>query len=301
MRLMRTIPVLLATTLTLGVTACGSDSTASDSAKQAADSIKKQIDDATKNLGKGSLPSGTTKQHEFKKASGVKVRVVNLYHDDAKATDIDVYWGSGSYGGKKAATVKYGEVSDFMDGQYEANPLLTPADGSTEMTLSFYLPGSTAQADQLISQDEKVEQGLQLTYVVSTGEAFSGSTMKHAPGSVGVSFEHTLKAPPDGKANIFFDDAGIQAIKDGNFMVPHPVGKCDDFHQNNDGESPNYGSVYEIDPGSYQVAASDANTDCAASIDAIPIDVTAGDSWVIFAYGTTKDDRKLMSLKLEHA
>ena len=52
--------------------------------------------------------------------------------------------------------------------------------------------------------------------------------------------------------------------------------------------------IIELDPGTVTLTASDANTDCSQRTDPVTLDLKAGDRVTVFAYGTTKDDRKLL-------
>ena len=56
--------------------------------------------------------------------------------------------------------------------------------------------------------------------------------------------------------------------------------------------------AFVVDPGQQSFTASDANTGCAQRTEPLDLDLKDGDRYVIYAYGTSKDDRKLMAVEV---
>ena len=62
------------------------------------------------------------------------------------------------------------------------------------------------------------------------------------------------------------------------------------------GNTANAGQSYVVDPGSAEYTASDANTECATKTEPVTVDNEAGGGTIIYAYGTSLDDRKLLAV-----
>lgn len=297
---------LLGVVLFLSLIAAGCGGSTQDDANAAAANARKQLEklsadakkqaeDAAKNAGSSLGNSSKPKKHEFKTVDA-KVRFVNTYADAGTATPIDIYFGDGDTG-KKATTLEFGKASDYLPVQVDTDPLLTPADGSTEIVFSAYLPGNTAIGGRLLSTTEKFEKGLVMTVLYTWVEGTGSSG--HTSMSSTIVYDSKAKTPADGKAYVFKNENGISGITDGNSTTLAPVGTCDwPIGTDSDAGGVNGGTPYLADPGKVTVQVSDENTDCAAPVTTVDLDLAAGDSWLIVMYGTDKADRKALPLQL---
>ncbi len=290
----------------MALIAAGCGSSAQDDANAAAANARKQleklsadakkrVDEASKNAGSSLGNSSTPKQHKFKTVDA-RVRFVNTYADAGTATPIDIYFGDGDTG-KKATTLEFGTASDYLPVQVETDPLLTPADGSTEIVFSAYLPGKTAITGRLLSTTEKFEKGLVMTVLYTWVEG-TGSSGHTSMSSTNV-YDSKAKTPADGKAYVFKNENGISGITDGNYTTLAPVGTCDwPIGTDSDAGEVNGGTPYLADPGQVTVQVSEENTDCAKAVTTVDLDLAAGESWLVVMYGTDKADRKALPLRL---
>lgn len=291
---LRTRRTAIALTLGLALTlaACGggggSDSSSSSDGEGKATT--------TVDLGDASIPDFKPEKATFEEVDGSKARFINLLEKDGTGVDMDVYWGINAETGKKAATVGYGEVTDWMTFEVESSPALTPSDGSSDVVVTFYAKGETEQP--IIQQSETIDGDMLLTYTMGTGDGV-GLGPDQYPGSLGVGFDHEAGEPPAGKAWVALNTGGVGGIDGGDFMVLSSAGGCDDLEGTDiEGGTANSGQAFLVDPGQQSFTASDANTECAERTEPVDLDLKDGDRYVIYAYGTSKDDRKLMAVEV---
>ena len=245
--------------------------------------------------GSGTLPPYTPPKHTFAKLDGSKARFVNLLLNQGKPVDMDVYWGADAATGKKATSVKYGEVTDWMPIQLDKNPDSKPSDGKKEVAVVFYQAGKTDLPSRIQQEQETLDGDVLYQFTMGTSDSTDPSFI---PSSVGVGYQHNAGKPPAGKAWVAFNTTGVGGVKDGHFMTLSTSGKCNDLIADDTIDTANNGQAFVVDPGTLRFDASDANTDCAQRTDPVSIDLQAGDRYIIYAYGGTKDDRKLMAVKL---
>lgn len=250
----------------------------------------------TTSIDLGSIPDLSDGPHEFEEVDGSKARFINLLEKDGEGVGIDVYWGTNAETGKKAGTVAYGEVSDWETFQVDKDSFTSPADGSKEVVVTFYPEGETEQP--IIQQSETIDGDMRLTYTMGTGDGV-GLSEDQYPGSLGVGFEHEAGDPPAGKGWVAINTSGLGGIEDGDFMILSTADGCDDLEGTDiEGGTANSGQAFLVDTGEQSFTASDANTECAERTAPVDIDIADGDQYVIYAYGTSLDDRKLMAVKL---
>lgn len=275
----------------LALSACGGGGGSDDAKASDGDGAK----GTTTSIDLGSIPDFKPDKQSFEEVDGSQARFVNLLPIDGEGADIDVYWGLDAETGKKAATVKYGEVSDWMPMQIEEDPLVTNDDGSQDVSVVFYKAGETDIEGRIQQQSEPLEDDMSLTYNLGWTTSSGGD---YIPSSLGVSYEHTATEAPDGKAWVAFNSIGIGGIEGGDFMTLNDPSGCQTMMTQGDIDTANNGEAYVLDPGSIEFTASDANSDCSVKTDPVTLDLQAGDRYVIYAYGTTKDDRQLMAVKV---
>lgn len=281
--------------LALVLAACGgggssSDGSSSDGGKATTTAAGSDVT--------ATLPDFEPEAHTFKEVDEGQARFINLLEHDGEGVDIDVYWGNDAETGKKATTLAYGEVSDWMPMQVDEDALLTPADGTTEVNVTFYEKGETAMDNRLMQQSETLEDGLQLTYALGTGDGI-GMGEDRPAASLSVGFENEAGEPPAGKAWVAMNSVGLGGIEDGDFMVLSSADGCDDLTGTDiEGGTANSGQAFLVDPGTQSFTASDANTECAKRTEPVELDLAEGDRYVLYAYGTSLDDRKLLPVKI---
>ncbi len=295
-RTSRSIAALaLATALVLA--ACGGGGSSSDGSSSGSDS--KSTTTAGGSDNSATLPDFEPEPGKFKEVDEGQARFINLLEHDGEGVDIDVYWGNNAETGKKATTLRYGEVSDWMPMEVQEDALLTPADGSTEVNVVFFEAGETDTSKQLIQQSETLEDGLMLTYALGTGDGSMMSDQDRPAASLSVGFENEAGEPPAGKAWVAMNSVGLGGIEDGDFMVLSSADGCDDLTGTDiEGGTANSGQAFLVDPGTQSFTASDANTECAERTEPVELDLADGDRYVLYAYGTSLEDRKLLPLKI---
>ena len=243
----------------------------------------------------GSILGGDPEPHEFAEVDGSKARFINLLAADGEGIDMDVYWGMDAQTGKKAATVAYGEVSDWMTIEVDQDPLFTPADGAQEVSVAFYPKGETERDQQIMQKSENLEGDVRFTYAMGSTQPFGSDP--GIPASLSVGYDHEAGDPPAGKGWVALNSIGIGGIEGGDFMVLSTADGCDDLTGTDiEGGTANSGQAYLVDVGEASFTASDANTECAERTDPVDIDVAEGDQYVIYAYGTSLDDRQLLAV-----
>ncbi len=246
----------------------------------------------------GSIPDFKPEKHDFAAPDvGGKARFINLLAADGKGVDMDVYWGLDADTGKKAATVKYGEVSDWMPIQVDQDPLFVPADGKPEVNVAFYPAGEKTRDQQFMQDSENLDGDVRYTYAMGTGD---GVGVGGIPASLSLAYEHEAGKAPAGKAWVALNSVGIGGIEGGDFMVLSSADGCDDLVGTDiEGGTANAGQAFIVDAGTASFTASDANTECATRTEAVDLDLTEGDRYVLYAYGTSLEDRQLLPVKIE--
>lgn len=288
----RSAAIALTVGLVLAVAACGGGGGSDDASPSGNDVTTTK---ATSDGGSG--PGSTPNQHEFAELDGSKARFINLLAAEGEGIDMDVYWGTDAETGKKATTIGYGEVSDWMPIEIDQEPLLTPADGGEEVSVAFYPKGETERDQQIMAKQESVDGDVRYTFTMGTTKPFGSTT--DIPASLSVGYDHEAGEPPAGKAWVALNSIGIGGIEGGDFMVLSTADGCDDLTGTDiEGGTANSGQAYLVDAGTQSFTASDANTECAERTAPVEIDLAAGDQYVVYAYGTTMDDRKLMAVKV---
>jgi len=286
----RRAAIALALGFALTLAACGgggSDDAASD------DVTTTKADDP----GDITVPGFEVEPHEFGEPDvGGQARFINLLAHEGKGVDMDVYWGLDAETGKKATTVKYGEISDWMPIQVDQEPLFVPADGEPEVNVAFYPAGETDRDKQFMQDAENLDGEVSYTYAMGTGD---GVGVDGIAASLSIAYEHEAGEPPAGKAWVALNSVGIGGIEGGDFMVLSTADGCDDLEGTDiEGGTANAGQAYVVDPGEASFTASDANTECAERTEPVDLDLEEGDQYVFYAYGTSLDDRQLLPVKL---
>jgi hypothetical protein len=290
----RRAAIAIALTLALGGTlaACGGGGSGDDASGNDVTTTK-AIDDP----GDITVPGFEPEEHEFgAPKDGGKARFINLLANDGEGIDMDVYWGVDATTGKKAATVKYGEVSDWMPIQVDQDPLFVPADGEPEINVAFYPAGETEREMQFMQDSENLDGDVRYTYAMGTGD---GEGLAGIPASLSLAYEHEAGEPPAGKAWVALNSVGIGGIEGGDFMVLSTADGCNDLEGTDiEGGTANSGQAFVVDTGESSFTASDANTECAKRTEAVDLDLKEGDRYVLYAYGTSLEDRQLLPVKI---
>jgi hypothetical protein len=249
--------------------------------------------------GGGGAPGG--------RASGAKVRIVNVYNGGDKAASIDVYaapWVD--TGATPLLSVPYGTATEFFDP--------TVADDQGDMFLSFYRHGETGNGTEVMSQTETLKGGEIITYILmSDAELRDDGTPKlylqslyHAPG--GSQFDAT---PEPGKGILIVNMHAIEpavTAPDGTSWYLSAGQGCkkglNDSADTLSAAGPGDGSKYAFDPGTYTLslhpAVSGDFPDCStkALISGIEFTVEAGKTSVLVVYAPSATNVKSMVLPL---
>ncbi len=234
-----------------------------------------------------------------------RVRFVNLFSNVTyPGGDIEVRQGfSGSDPcGKKLATVKYGEASDYVD--------VTAGDSSGNWDAAAYPAGVPTDEDhQIISQSETWKGGEQITMIVMNQDPSSGN--KPSAGSDEVFYEtnsinHTFDAV-SGKAMVAIGAQALQyTVKDGAWDAGI-VGQSKCLPAVGDTETTKSaigGTTqlpYVLEPGSLNLGLwkSDPGTCTGApDIGPVTVDAAAGSRTFVFAYGPDANHIKVLVLPI---
>ena len=277
----------------LAATACGGGGGSDDASPSTGD-----VTTTRASTDGGSLPDFTPEPREFAELDGGgKARFINVLAADGEGIDMDVYWGMDAETGKLATTVAYGEVSDWMPIEVDQDPLFTPTDGEDEVSVAFYPAGETERDQQLMQKSENVDGEVLYTFTMGSTKPFGSDP--GIPASLGVGYDHEAGAPPAGKGWVALNTIGIGGIEGGDFMVLSTAEGCNDLTASDvEGGTANSGQAFLVDVGTGSFAASDANTECAEKTDPVEIEFDDGDQYVVFAYGTSLEDRQLMAVKV---
>lgn len=299
---------LIGVTVLLGVAACGGGESAEDEARRTMDSVLEQMGEIDSSLPESSdlpgLPdpsdmSGARMEAEFEEVPGVTMRFVNTYATGGSGEAIDVYWGRSISTGKLVTTVPFGTISDPVPLEIESNPMLGRSDGEDELVVSFYPEGATE--GQPLGQNTEVLNDGTTRFVSVIGATDQTDRTNAAVASTMLGKLDGITEPAPGQAMVVLNDVGVQAIDDGDFLTLSPQGQCDAWElfsdlDDVDADTGNLGTAYAATPGSVEVLASDANTDCATGLPPVNVDITDGGLYVLYAYGTTIADRQLLVL-----
>ncbi len=233
-------------------------------------------------------------------ATKATMRLVNLAVVDGKPIDIDLWMGTPGYG-EKVATIAAGTTSDEIALKVtEGKDVSAGFDG--QMTL---MPKDDVDLKHTMqSSSETWLDGEKRILVAGSGDAkplsggaqfgiFQSWVYLDGGKSPGVA------SPPAGKASVFVSATGLNHLRPDDFVVPGVVGTCFAMDNANTTETGNLGSAFFIDPGTYDLALFDANTECATPLgDAASTTVAAGDRYVLLGTGLTKDTRTALLLKI---
>ena len=211
---------------------------------------------------------------------------------------MDVYWGMDAESGKKATTVGYGEVSDWMPIEIETNPLMEGTDGGTDVDVAFYVAGETDLENRIQQKSESVDGDVLYTFTMGTTVPFDSSV--GFPSSLSLGYDHRTgdPGPPAGQAWIGLNTIGVGGIEGGDFMVPNSADGCNDLTNGDVGDTANSGQAWVVDAGTTEFTASDANSDCPFKTPPVSVDLEEGEGYILFAYGTTLEDRQLLAVKV---
>ena len=297
---------LIAVSVLLALTACGGGESAEDEANRTVDSILAEVEGADSSLPDPfdtseplSGSSGGSVEAEFEEVPGVTMRFVNTYATGGSGEAVDVYWGRSISTGKKIMTVPFATISDPVPLEIESNPMLGRSDGEDELVVSFYPEGATE--GQPLGQNTEVLNDGTTRFVSVIGATDQTDRTNAAVASTMLGKLDGITEPAAGQAMVVLNDVGVQAIDDGDFLTLSPQGQCgawdlfSDLDQV-DADTGNLGTAYAATPGSVEVVASDANTDCATGLPPVDVDIADGGLYVLYAYGTTIADRQLLVL-----
>ena len=274
--------------------ACGGGESASDSARPTFGPRPESGATSDSSFPGAGSGSSSRSEAEFTKVAGTTVRFVNVYSAGGTGAPVDVYWGRSISNGKKVMTVPYGTISDPVTLEVESNPMLERSDGEQELAVAYYPEGAT-DGQPLGSSQEVLNDGV-TKFVGVIGTDGSARPDGSSGASTMISKLDGISPPPAGQAMVALNDLGVRAIDKGDFLTLSPQGQCDSWPMLNDIDSGNNGTAYRAAPGTVAVVASDANTNCATGLPPATVNLTAGDLVVVYAYGTTIADRKLLVL-----
>ena len=301
--------VLAACALTITLGACGGGSDSDDSASNAESTeasssggptVADGVSEAANNAGSESVAALPAIKGPKMVATQATMRLVNLAVVAGKPIDIDLWMGTPGYG-EKVATIAAGTTSDEIALKVtEGKDVSAGFDG--HMTL---MPKDDVDLKHTMqSSNETWLDGEKRILVAGSGEAkpLSGSTQfgifqswiyldgGKSPG---------VASPPTGKASVFVSATGLYHLRPDDFVVPGVVGTCFAMDNANTTATGNLGSAFFIDPGTYDLALFDANTECATPLgEAASTTVAAGDRYVLLGTGFTKETRTALLLKV---
>jgi hypothetical protein len=238
-----------------------------------------------------------------------RVRFVNLFTNATYPSgDIDILQGFSGVDpcGKKLATVKFGEASDYID--------VTAGDSSGNWEVGAYpAGGATDQDHEIISQTETWKGGEQVTIIVMGQDPTSGN--RPSSGGDQAFFEKPVSDvnpesnPEAGKGLVIIGAASVQYIADknaswvagiaGQTKCLTAVGDTDPNTRTNIGGTSLV--PYPVTPGTLSVSLykSDPGT-CAGTPDLGPVsvDVADGGRAFVLVYGADATHLKLLALPI---
>jgi hypothetical protein len=237
-----------------------------------------------------------------------RVRFVNLFTNSTYPSgDIDILQGfSGSDPcGKKLATVKFGEASDYID--------VTAGDSSGNWEASAYpAGGATDQDHQIIEQSETWKGGEQVTIIIENQDPTSGN--RPSAGGDQAFFEKPVSDinpeanPVAGKGLVIIGAASVQyiAAKDAAWVAGIAgQNKCLMTAGDTENTRTNIGGTslvpYPVAPGTVSVSLykSDPGT-CTGTPDLGPVsvDVADGGRAFVLVYGADATHLELLTLPI---
>jgi hypothetical protein len=256
------------------------------------------------NGGKGQCFTDPGPQH-------ARVRFVNFFTNSTYPSgDIDVLQGfSGSDPcGKKLATVKFGEASDYID--------VTAADSSGNWEVGAYPAGVATDEDhQIISQSETWKGGEQVTIIIQNQDPSSGN--RPSAGGDQAFFEKPISDvnpesnPVAGKGLVLIGASSVEYIvaKDDAAWVAGVAGQTKCLTAVGDTDPnvrTNIGGTslvpYPVTPGTVSVSlykADPATCTGTPALGPISVDVPDGGRAIVLAYGPDATHIKLMTLPID--
>jgi hypothetical protein len=235
-----------------------------------------------------------------------KVRFVNLFTNaDYPQGDIDVWQGYGASDGcgKKLATIKYGEASEYID--------VTAADKDGNWAATAFVPGGADEDHQIINQTETWKGGEQATFVFTTNDP-SNMQPSHT-GSVSAVFEKDTSQDPTfaavpGKGVLGVSATALQYVDKEGAWIGGIAGQTACLLGPGDTENTrtNVGGTsliaYPVAPGSvgFGLFASIPGT-CTGTpaIGPATIDAAAGSRTLVFAYGPDQQHERLLVVPVD--
>jgi len=233
-----------------------------------------------------------------------RVRFVNLFTNSTyPSSAIDVYQGFDASDpcGKKLATVPFGQASDYIN--------VTASDDSGDWSAAAYVAGSTAKDHEIITQSETWKGGEQVTIMFEGGEKQPG--VAPAAGGDQAFFENpttddssALKAVA-GKAAIGIAATALQyVVPDGAWLAgitgrPSCLLAVGDTQSTRTDIGGTQLVQYTEAPGSLSIGLYPSNPGTCTGTPAIgpaTVNAAAGSRTLIFAYGTSANDLKLLVL-----
>ena len=283
------------------LTACGGGGSS-----KASDSTSPDTGGAPTSTDAGSSGGGSSKCYTTPGDQKAKVRFVNLFTNSAYPQgNIDVWQGYGATDGcgKKLATIKYGEASDYID--------VTASDKDGNWSAAGYVPGGADQDHQIIDQTETWKGGEQVTIVFTTNDPSNNQPLH--TGSVSAVFEkdpaqETTFAAVPGKGVLGVSANALQYVDKEGAWAGGIAGQTACLLGPGDTENTrtNVGGTsliaYPVAPGSvdFGLFLSDPGK-CTGTpaIGPATIDAAAGSRTLVFAYGPDKQSEKLLVLPVE--
>jgi hypothetical protein len=222
------------------------------------------------------------------------VRFVNLYSTGGEGQDIDFRWGAGFGPTVDAVTLGYGEISDPIAAQVDAN-------GFTDtVSWSEWEPGAAdvEGSEPLSTDDENLVDGESILVVLGAERAdpdtdpnIFSSQIVFVEGS-----DSNVTEPPSGQAVVYLVSAGTNQLDESFYVLGEPDA-C--LSSDNDLGGGNAGTGSVIDSGPHDLGAYVANTDCAADAETVAVDAQAGHRYIAFSYGTTAENVTLLLIDLD--
>lgn len=290
---MRHLPYVVVTSLALLVTACGDDDDSPGGTAGAGGSESSGGD------GSGDAPSGAGRGGRGGASSGVeftdlpgKIRFINLVSDGASGQALDLYWGTSITRSEKAATIAYGEVTEFLTPRRLEDPILAPDEARLFMVLKDDV--SSTPASFLVQEDPKFTDSTVLTVALAAADSISDGLVV----SRTTFQEHELSTPPAGMAHVYGWDRPFSQITDGKFVLVGADGLCDPDNGEDGGSNIGFPSL--MPDGTTGLALFDANTECATGTPPLEDAVEAGHSYVLLGEAETYelDARKAVLLEV---
>ena len=246
------------------------------------------------------------------RASGAKVRIVNVYNGGSTAASIDVYAAPWVLSGATPLlSVPYGTASEFFDP--------TVSDERGNMFLSFYRHGETGNGTEVMSQTETLKGGEVITYVLmSDAEMRDDGTPKlylqalfnsSSGGTVGGALGATPQ-PGDGVllVNMHGLEPAVAKPADGGSWFLSTGRGCTKALGNEDftldAAWPGDGTLYGLAPGDYSLSfhPSPVGTfpDCSTTptLAGVKASVVGGATTLVIAYAPSATELKTMVLSL---